>query len=304
MIRYLANTEIDKAKWDSCIEQASNGIIFAYSWYLDSVCEHWDALIADDYDAIMPLPWRKKWGINYIYTPFFLNQLGVFSRQPVAPKIVDEFLADIPAHFRYVDLSLHQSNLTVGKDFGIERRSIQYIDLNRSYEQIQKEYSENLQRNLKKAEKNGLKTALNIRPETVLEIFRKVQGEKLEVFKNRDYENLLRLMHTLIQRGLGETVGVYSSGNALLAAACFMKSHRRIIYLKGAANEEGKSTGAMHFLMDKYIIQNAGKDLIFDFGGSSVDSVARFNNSFGSKEAVYLRIQRNNLPKFVRWMKN
>ncbi len=304
MIRYVPHTEIDKAKWDLCIDQSVNGIIFAYSWYLDIVSEEWGALIAGEYEVVMPLPLRKKWGINYIYTPFFLNQLGVFSMQPITAALVDEFLANIPATFRYIDLSLHHSNSTTRSDFKIEQRTIQEIDLNKNYEQIQKEYSENLKRNLKKAEKNGLQITPNIQPEPVVDIFRIAQGESLEVFKKRDYTHLLRLMQTLIQKGMGEAIGVYSAKNELLAAACFMKSHKRIIYLKGAANEKGKAVGAMHFLMDNYIRENASKYLIFDFGGSSVESLARFNNSFGSKETVYLHIKRNNLPKFVRWLKD
>jgi len=303
LIRYITYSEIDKVRWDACIDKASNGIIFAYSWYLDNVCEEWDALIAENYDAVMPLPKRKKLGIEYIFTPFFLNQLGVLSKKPVTAEIVDEFLTSIPAKFRYVDLSLHSSNSVSTNDFKIEKRTIQQLDLNKSYPEIEKDYSENLKRNLKKADKNELRFVKNINPEVIVDVFRNAQGEKLDVFKKKDYEHLLLLMQTLIRRGMGEMIGVYSKENTMLAAACFMQSHDRIIYLKGAANEEGKTLGAMHFLMASYIREKASKKLIFDFGGSSVESVARFNTSFGTKEAVYLHIQRNNLPKFVRWMK-
>lgn len=304
MIRYVAHSEINKARWDSCIDQSHDGIIFAYSWYLDAICEQWDALVADDYVAVMPLPSRKKWGIDYIYTPFFLNQLGVFFKQAVSASMVDEFLSNIPDKFRYIDLNLNQSNLTTRNDFKIKQKTIQQIDLDKSYEQIQQDYSENLKRNLKKAVKNELHYVENISAEIVVNAFRKAQGEKLEVFKKSDYMRLLELIQILVQKGMGETIGVYSKNNLLLAAACFMKSHEQIIYLKGAANEEGKTMGAMHFLMDYYIRKHAGSDLIFDFGGSSVESLARFNNSFGSKEIVYLQIKKNNLPALVRWIKD
>ena len=32
-IKYLQHKEIDKAKWDACIEQAPNGLIYGYSFY-------------------------------------------------------------------------------------------------------------------------------------------------------------------------------------------------------------------------------------------------------------------------------
>ncbi|OIP03307.1 MAG: hypothetical protein AUJ97_04685 [Bacteroidetes bacterium CG2_30_32_10] len=59
-IRYLKHKEIDKDKWDNCIEKAFNGIIYAYSWYLDIVSENWDALIEDDYKTVFPLTQKKK----------------------------------------------------------------------------------------------------------------------------------------------------------------------------------------------------------------------------------------------------
>ena len=43
-----------------------NGFSFALSWYLDASCDNWDALIADDYTAVMPLPYRKN-GENIIF---------------------------------------------------------------------------------------------------------------------------------------------------------------------------------------------------------------------------------------------
>ena len=32
-------SEIDKAKWDHCIDNAGNGLIYAYSFYLDHMAK-------------------------------------------------------------------------------------------------------------------------------------------------------------------------------------------------------------------------------------------------------------------------
>jgi hypothetical protein len=63
----------------NAIARSFNGIVYAYSWYLDIVSPGWDALVKDDYKSVMPLTWRKKYGIKYLYQPFFTQQLGVFS---------------------------------------------------------------------------------------------------------------------------------------------------------------------------------------------------------------------------------
>ena len=65
MINYKRHKEIDFKKWDNCIESAINRNIYATTWYLDLVCKNWDALILNDYEAVMPLPWNKKWGVKY-----------------------------------------------------------------------------------------------------------------------------------------------------------------------------------------------------------------------------------------------
>ena len=61
-IEYLTRDKIDINKWDECVNKASNGVIYARSIYLDKVCTNWDALVINNYELVMPLPWRKKWG--------------------------------------------------------------------------------------------------------------------------------------------------------------------------------------------------------------------------------------------------
>jgi dTDP-4-amino-4,6-dideoxygalactose transaminase len=66
---------------------ALNGNIYAYSWYLNNVCEKWDTLVEDDYVSVMPLPYRKKMGVTYIFPPTITQQLGVFSHENISENI-------------------------------------------------------------------------------------------------------------------------------------------------------------------------------------------------------------------------
>ena len=79
-IKYLLHHQIDKTKWDRCIKGADNGLIYGHSFYLDHMARHWDGLVLNDYEAIMPLPWNKKYGIYYLYQPFLCAQLGIFGK--------------------------------------------------------------------------------------------------------------------------------------------------------------------------------------------------------------------------------
>ena len=55
LIRYVTRAELDVQLWDNCITNASNGLIYAYSFYLDTIAKQWDALVLDDYRMVMPL---------------------------------------------------------------------------------------------------------------------------------------------------------------------------------------------------------------------------------------------------------
>jgi len=48
------------------------------------VAENWDALVEDDYTAVMPLPWKKKYSFRYVYQPLNCQQLGIFTTNPPA----------------------------------------------------------------------------------------------------------------------------------------------------------------------------------------------------------------------------
>src|SRR5919107_951083 len=98
-IRYISRSEIDTLKWDRCIQQAANGLIYGYTVYLDNMAAHWDGLVLNDYEAVMPLTWNKKYGFYYIYQPFLSAALGVFGNH-LNSNIIGLFLHAIPRRFR------------------------------------------------------------------------------------------------------------------------------------------------------------------------------------------------------------
>lgn len=89
MIKFVEHKNINKKKWDDCINNSSNASIFAYSWYLDVVCEDWNGLVLGDYEAVFVLTGKSKYKINYLYQPFFTRYFGVFQNQKSA---IDWFL--------------------------------------------------------------------------------------------------------------------------------------------------------------------------------------------------------------------
>jgi hypothetical protein len=296
MIQYLTNEHIDRRKWDECIARSFNGIVYAYSWYLDIVSPQWDALIKDDYKSIMPLTWRKKYRIKYLYQPFFTQQLGVFSIEKSNADLVNKFLEAIPKQFKFVEINLNTFNHFNASNFSTKSNLTHELDLIESYENIAKNYSDNLKRNLKKAQNNKLQTVFVNQSAPVINLFRENRGASLSNLKERDYKTLTTLMIQAIQRGKAQILNVVNEHNKLCAGAFFIESNNKVIFLFSGLSKDGKNWNAMSFLIDSFIRQNAGKNITLDFEGSNDENLARFYKSFGSKQCIYLQVKINRLP--------
>lgn len=304
MIRFVEHKNIDKSKWDACIKESPDSNIFVFSWYLDIVCNDWCAFVLNDYEAVFPLATRSKYLINYIYQPFFTRYFGVYSKDVISEKLVNEFFETIPEKYKYIEFCIHNSDPISIKGFEVSEREYQVLELDQPYEKLYKKYSDNAKRSIKKSAKSELWVEDNVSPHEIVNLFKETKGLELEVFQPKDYKVLNSLMETCISRNQAESFGVYDQKNNLCAGAFFMRIGDRYVFLKSGVSEAGKTVGAMHLLFDTFIRKYAEKNVTLDFGGSSVESVARFYKNFGAKDCVYLQVKKNNLPLLVNWLKS
>ena len=300
-IQYLTNQQIDKPKWDHCIDNASNGLIYAYSFYLDRMAKHWEALVLNDYEAVMPLTGNKKYGIQYLYQPFLAAQLGVFGHA-VSAELLESFLKAIPEKFKYLDIFLNQKNVFPLKEFDLYQRSNYVLDLNKSYDQLYNNYRENIQRNIKKAMQVGCTVQKDFDAEKVIGLaIQQMKGQSKEIAENIErFRNLYPHLH---QKQMAATYGIVSTQNELLASCVFFFSHQRAYYILVGNHPDGKTIGASHALIDAFIKDHAGKDLLLDFEGSDIPSLAFFYSSFGAVEEKYAGLKLNRLPFYLKWFK-
>jgi len=247
MIQYFSHQAIDKAKWDDCITRAFNGNIYALSWYLDVVHSQWEALVENDYERVMPLTGAKKFGISYLFQPYFTQQLGIFSKRVLNAAVVNDFLAHIPAHYQFAQINLNVHNQPSGGDFQLHPQKNNLLDLIHDYRKLSSRYTSNTRRNLKKAQASDLVLMKGLKPEELVKLFRKNRGKQIKHWKTIHYLRLQRLMYTAIYRGMGLIYGVYTSNNDLCAGAFFLKSHQHLVFLFSATNAHARETGAMTF---------------------------------------------------------
>jgi hypothetical protein len=300
-IRYLQHKEIDKAKWNACITNAPNGLIYSYSFYLEAMAKHWDALILKDYEAVMPLTWNKKYGFYYLYQPAFTASLGVFGKN-LTKEIIDDFLSMIPSKFKLVEISLNNGNI-IGdsKSFSL-LRSNYILNLNRSYEEIYKAYRDNHKRNISKALQLGCSISKEISVDEIIQL-NKEQLQHIDGTKPGDYPNFKKLYEFLKNKEQAKTYAIVDPKNKVLASAVFFFSNNRAYYIMVGNNPDGKTIGASHALIDAFIKDHAGQNLILDFEGSDIRNLAFFYSSFGATEEFYPALKINNLPWYIRLLK-
>ena len=96
------------------------------------------------------------------------------------------------------------------------------------------------------------------------------------------------------------TYGVYSSNNQLTASCAYVFSHNRAYYILVGNHPDSRTSGASHLMIDHFIKEHAGENLILDFEGSNISSLAFFYKSFGSTLEKYPGIKMNRLPAIAK----
>ena len=291
MIRYHTHRELDFDKWDTCIAQAEHSLIYGFSWYLDAVCDDWDGLVMNDYEAVFPLPKRKKGGVPYVYQPFFCQKLGLFAANKNIK--IDDFINAIPSHFQYVEMNICHNDSTY-----IHRKNINYeLVISQDSSSF---FSKNTKRNLKKADDAGLRLVTKVSFDEHLIMFK--NDLKKMGLKKKDLQYYKSLCTSLLQINKGSIYGVCEQNNTLLATALFANDDTRMYYLHSASTSKGKKTGASHFLVNELMKLHIGK--IVDFEGSNIEGVARFYKGFGAHHTFYSTVKINRLPFYLRWLKS
>lgn len=300
-IHYLQQKEISKAKWDECVSHADNGLIYAYSYYLDAMARNWDALVLGDYEAVMPLTWNKKYGIYYLYQPAFTASLGVFGNN-LTESLIENFIHSIPKKFKLIEIALNQGNiLSTPSGFSMIRNNY-ILFLNKDYAALRSSYKENIRRNIKKALQLGCSVKKDIPVAEVIALSKPAMQQLTNV-KDEDYTNFEELYQLLHQQNKAITYGVYSPNNELVASCVYFFSHNRAYYILVGNHPNSKALGASHFLIDSFIKHHANQNLILDFEGSDIRNLAFFYSSFGAGTEVYPFLKINQLPFWMKWAK-
>ncbi|HTS44639.1 MAG TPA: GNAT family N-acetyltransferase [Puia sp.] len=298
-IRYLKRENIDTNRWDRCIVEATNGLIYAHSFYLDHMARHWDALVLNDYEAVMPLTWNKKLGIKYVYQPPFSQQLGIFSNRKIDELLMSSFIGITQEKFRFAEIFFNAKNQFIR----FEQKSNYILDLKDNYESVSAFYKKDMLKNLKHSKKYDLLYSISDAFEEAVRLFIKQYRKRIPHVGADDYCRFMELCRIAFEKKMLLVRKTTTSSNELLSIAIFFIDNKRLYNVMSTTLPKGRDIGANHFLYDELIREFSGKNIILDFEGSEIPGIASFYQKFGALNEPYYFFRYNNLPWPLKFLK-
>ncbi|MDB5193229.1 MAG: hypothetical protein JWQ96_2792 [Segetibacter sp.] len=296
-IQLLSNKSIDRKRWDYCVRNSTNSLIYAHSFYLDNICPQWTAIIGEDYSWVLPLTPRKKWGISYLYPPAFTQQLGIFTNDF---KKVDYESIWLLIKKNYSFIATHWNYAlpkeTFAEDVTVKEATNLIVDLSSSYASIKQRYHNDLLKNLKKSEGFSLNYAATEDYQAAITNYIEHYGSRMPHVTFSDYEAFKNVCSIAYKRGMLLCRNVVNEQQETMAAALLLYDGRRLYNIMNTTTFKGRKAAANHFLIDNIFKEFAGQRNVFDFEGSDLEGVKPFYENFGAVNQPYYMLGYNKLP--------
>lgn len=270
-----------KQQWNQLVLQ-NKASVFSESNYLDATSENWMILYSDDLKSGMACPYVVKGGVSILVTPFF-NRFMEWIGNPVPEE---ELVKVLENEFKVADLQ-------VGRGFSLNQRIYQRLEPGAL------KLNQQAKRSLNKAKKFSVKQEVNI--PAMMQLLQTELANKIHGINTVTLPILEKLVFGYKDSRLGQ-FNLYDE-NEWLGGIWILETDSTVLYLKGTTTEEAKKLGGMYLLMLTAIEYADSRGKFFDFGGSNVESVRRFNLNFGAQDVVYSQLSWNNAPFWWRIVK-
>lgn len=279
MIKKVKYKEIDFAKYSKCLENACQNADYADKQFLDIVSDRqWFLLVYGDYEAVMPVSYVRKFGLTLILMPKICQQLGVFSKedQPDINKLFHDFLDQ---NFLVLIYAFNGDNQF---DFDTQKKT-SYLLKKDNYANTKKNYSSHRRRNVRII--GDLIGNINFENK-----FQKV--DKDFFVKNtrgttseKDSQDYFNVFQKLVEKKIGKLIILEFKNK--IQSFVYLYEGKRNRYLSLFINGYPLENPNLPSIMIDHCLQEFIEDKNFDFMGSEVENVAKFNERFGAVSYRY-----------------
>ncbi len=284
-------------------------LVFTQAWWLDAVCEDWDAVIVMNGETVKgawAYPIERKMGVGLFRTPKLTPYTGpqVFYPADIKPAGRDGFehdtieellkqLPDIAVWNLALEPGLKQAGIFSNHGLQIQARQTFLLDLEPDETTLFANFKDTTRRNIKLAEKECVITA---EPDSLPQLYqyhKHTLGKKEKGIAHAEKEMSL-LLAAVIKNNAG-SIHVARQGGRIEGIAWYVWDARGCYFIMGARNPEAQGHKAMS-LLHWMAIKEAKKMGLqyFDFEGSMDAGVERFFRSFGGCRELYMVVHKNN----------
>ncbi|AKK74073.1 hypothetical protein OK18_16965 [Chryseobacterium gallinarum] len=272
MIRRLKYHEIDFLKYSQCLENAEQKKYSATKDFLDITAKkQWEILVYKDYEAVMPVPFVRKFGIKIVHNPKLCQQLGVFSAQDDM-ELNEAFLHYLETHYLiraypFNDVNKLRTKMRLKKNFLI------YPEV---YEKVYAKYSPKRKRKLR-LDDEVVKNA-EIKQLTYDEAKNFIESNMIGLSKESDLPGFMDIFKACYQLNYLKFTAFFYHHQIINMIATY--SDCGMVALLGTFNDKDyvKLSGAS-VLID-HIIKEIIETHIFDFEGGDIPNIEEFFRGF------------------------
>lgn len=284
-IQFIDRNLIDEKKWEQLV-QKTGATVYNQLIYLDTLAENWMALIVNDYEAGIALPYTIRLGVKNLYTPNFIRAVDWMGEIPHNKEQIE---SDIKQRF-------HRANFNLNQELFSETKQI-------VFQVIEDRESIVLGSQTKRGIKKFEKTGLEIKQCSINDALPLIVNElrsKVESLRDIDFTRFEKLLLNYNQSSL--TCYGIESDKTIHAAIILIEWGKVVLHIKSGVDDYGKKNGLMHALMYAVIERTINNKRTFSFEGSFVASVKQFNIGFGAKNRVYYSWNWNHSPWWFKML--
>lgn len=286
MLTLVKSSEIDKNWWNEKVLKFNPYSFFAFYEILDILSDGKWELLSYNNNIFIPIVYKKYLGLKIAYNPIFCGRLGViFNGKEFDYNVVKEFI--VKNYFLRGFLS----------EFSLDNEKLQNKERFYQYLYVNKlKYSKSHRRNIKEAYAQNIKFKFHNDINFFVEKLRRFYTIKKIYLKDKDFMHLVLLLEFIQKNGnLMIIEGRFNDEIGSLIA--FLEFNGRAT-LYSLTTQLGRSFGSFFAVVDKYIQLNHGKNLLIDFGGSSIEGIRQRNLGFGAEEIVCFEVNDILFTKF------
>ncbi|WP_430811991.1 MULTISPECIES: hypothetical protein [unclassified Carboxylicivirga] len=282
-MKHITRDDINDREWDGCVKEALNGAVFATTWYLDIVCDNWEALVSEDYNILLPLPIKQRIFMRQVYCPHLVPYLGIINRKPISPMEAMQVLQAIP--YQHLSIILSPYNKLPGN----ASRTFSYglLDLIRDAKQLKKSFAPELKKAIEDYEAKNIVVIRDLTPTSYLAAIQSKPARKATYFAT-----LLRLISFSQRYKTSAVYAAYDRYNQLMAGAFILRSHDRLSLIHGFDNDENKR--GLKAIVYHVIKRSAGNNLTLEF-----PCYTRAVGQYFTRNRHLCRRYKKGLPKWI-----